>query len=628
MLEQPYKLLYGFPTCLLVLFWPIFCTAQTLSNTSFERFLNTYFWKVNFHSAHQFGLWTISANNQFQSVLIYLSERALRDENEFNLTLLRPINSYSKLRCEGFNYFLSDNRNLFRNRAVSSRASIALSIQPSSWSNFEAMGGFKNEKQLTQLNSGFLYALRAEVLGYQLSNLAISSRINFSQEFLEPRQNAEKGIVVFLNQQYTRGQLFLSGGLSEERRDYFSNVLSLKEPVTVIERRIERNLFTTDSLSYNTFPNLTTKAKIELRRRVIVRENSQQFSDLANAVYDNEIDQMHLLTNAGFSLSLGAFQAFTGILFQQQFETYRPINALAENPIAIAREQFRNNTFQVATLYFSSTWRQFNASHDTVHAFFVSAQMRGFRYDTPDPTNTDDRDEVSYALTLSDSLRLNRFSGLRLLATVAMTNNVFISRTRSANNAKNYILRLSPTTIWRIPKKLESINEFGVLANYTVYDFEIGSQTRSFSFRQFSFLDSTQFFLSDIITLKLLYEQRLYERAELYWNDFSERPLSRFNDRLFAFEIEVRLSSLISSFGLKVFARTQSNFQTRLRSAEVERSELLLPNLLYIGPTARIFYNPSKMVSIETSGWYQVERLGNQTVQVFPNFHLSVKTLF
>ncbi len=610
------------------LFLPTFCKAQTLSNTSFERFLNTYFWKSTYYSSHQFGIWTLTANNNFQSTLINLSERALRDENEFNFRLARPFYSHSKLQFEGANYFLSDSRNLFRNNAVSNRLSIGISSQPSAWSLLEANGGFKAERQLSQFNSGFIYALRGELFGYQFSNFELSSRVNFSQEFLEPRRNEDKIIFLSLNQKYSRAELLISGGISEERRDYFSNVLALQTQNTIIERRVEQNFYTIDSLSYRTFSNLTTRAKVELRRRVILRENSQQFSDLTNAVYDNEIEQLRLFSDAGFTFELPSLQIFSGILFQQQSESYRPINAFSENPIAVAREQFRNNTFQVATIYFSSIWRHFNAVGDTLHYLFISAQMRGFRYDTPDTTNTDDRDEVSYALTVSDSLRLNAYLGLRLVASVATTNNVFISRERSANNTKNYILRFSPTTVWRVPKKIESVNEFGVLANYTVYDFEIGSQTRSFSFRQFSFLDSTQFFLNENITLKFLYEQRLYERAELYWNDFSERPLSRFNDRLLSFEIEARQASIVSSFGIRIFARSQSNFQTRSKADEIEIMELPLPNLLYIGPTARISYRPSKVIEFETSGWYQLERLGNQTIQIFPNFHLSVKTRF
>ncbi|MFN3562399.1 MAG: hypothetical protein ACK4XY_06880 [Chloroherpetonaceae bacterium] len=552
----------------------------------------------------------------------------MRDENEFNFSLSRPFYAQSQLRFEGSNYFLSDSRNLFRNNAVSNRVVVGISSQPSAWSLLEANGGYKAERQINQFNSGFIYGLRGELFGYQFSNFEISSRVNFSQEFLEPRRNEDKGIFLSLNQKYSRATLFFSGGVSEERRDYFSNVLAAQVPTTIVERRIEQNFYTIDSLSYRTFSNLTTRAKVELRRRVITRENSQQFSDLTNAVYDNEIEQLRLFSDAGFTFELPSFQIFSGILFQQQSESYRPINAFSENPIAIAREQFRNNSFQVATIYFSSTWRHFNAVGDTLHYFFISAQLRGFRYDTPDTTNTDDRDEVSYALTVSDSLRLNAYFGLRLSASIATTNNVFISRERSANNTKNYILRFSPTTIWRVPKKIESVNEFGVLANYTVYDFEIGSQTRSFSFRQFSFLDSTQFFLTDFLTLKFLYEQRLYERAELYWNDFSERPLSRFNDRSLSFEIEARQASIVSSLGIRIFARSQSNFQTRPKADEIEIIEVPLPNLLYIGPTARISYRPSQSIALETSGWYQLERIGNQTIQVFPNFYLSVKTLF
>jgi hypothetical protein len=128
--------------------------------------------------------------------------------------------------------------------------------------------------------------------------------------------------------------------------------------------------------------------------------------------------------------------------------------------------------------------------------------------------------------------------------------------------------------------------------------------------------------------LKFLYEQRLYERAELYWNDFSERPLSRFNDRSLLLEIEARYSSLLSSFGIRIFARSQSNFQTRPKVDEIELIELPLPNLLYIGPTASMSYRPSQTVEISASGWYQVERQGNQTTQILPNLRLSVKILF
>ncbi|MDW8436414.1 MAG: hypothetical protein RMM16_00075 [Chloroherpetonaceae bacterium] len=608
--------------------FPVFCEAQTFSSTSFERFLNTFFWKNDLRASHRFGLWTVSASHRFQSTLIDLSQRALRDEGETTALLSREVGSTLQLRFEASNYFLSDSRALFRNNAVSNRATFGFLTQPSSRLSLEAKGGFKAERQLAQFNSGFVYDLRGELFGYRFSNFEISSRLNASQEFLTPRRNEDKGAFIALAQRYGRAMLLLSGGISEERRDYFSNVLASIQPIVVIERRIERALYTIDSLSYQTLPNLTTRAKIELRRRSIVRENSQQFSDPTNLLYDNAIEQLRLLTDAALTFETRAFQTTAGVSFQQQSENYRPINALAENPTAISRERFRNNAFQVATLCLSSTWKRINAEGDATHQLAFSAQMRGFRYDTPDTNNADDRDEVSYIVALSDSLRLNRYLGLKLSLSFANAHNVFISRERSANNAQNYVLRFSPSTIWRVPNNIESFNEFGVLANYTVYDFEIGSQTRSFSFRQFFFLDSTQFFLNETLALKLLYEQRLYERAELYWRDFSERPLSRFNDRSLSFELRLSDSSLQASFGIRVFARSQSNFQTRLKGDEAELIETPLPSLLYIGPTARLFCRLSQSVELEASGWHQAERVGGRTVQVFPNVYLLVKAAF
>lgn len=612
----------------MALLFSVLCKAQTLSTTSFERFLNTYFWKHDAYAAHRVGRWTLSASHDFQSTLIALSQRAARDENRFDIGVARAIGENAQIRFEASNYFLSDSRALFRNNAVSNLAAMGVSAQPKRWLSLAAKGGFKAERQLDQFNSGFVYDLRGELLGYQISNVEFFSRLNLAQEFLEPRRNEDKGIFLALHQRYARASLLLSGGASEERRDYFSNVLAAAQPASVIERRIERNFYALDSLSYQTFSNLTARAKIELRRRAIVRENSQQFSDPTNLLYDNELEQLRLSTDASLAFEKGAFEIVAGISFQQQSETYRPINALAENPTALSRERFRNNAFQVATLYASSAWRAIDANFDTTRQLAISAQMRGFRYDTPDTNNTDDRDEVSYAIALSDSLRLNRYFGLKIALSFANAHNVFISRERSANNAQNYVLRLSSATVWRVPNKLESANEFGVLANYTVYDFEIGSQTRSFSFRQFFFLDSTRIFLSDGLTLKLLYEQRLYERAELYWREFSERPLSRFNDRSLWLELRSRAGALETSVGVRIFARAQSNFQTRFNADALELIETRLPNVLYVGPTARLFYRPSASVALETSGWYQIERLGNRTMQVFPNLYLAARTEF
>jgi hypothetical protein len=247
----------------------------------------------------------------------------------------------------------------------------------------------------------------------------------------------------------------------------------------------------------------------------------------------------------------------------------------------------------------------------------VQAQVRGFRYDTPAADNTDDRDEVSYIISLSDSVRVNSYLGVSLAASAVLTRNVFIFRQQSGNNTRNQILRLTPSAVWQIPDALRSYNEFGVLANYTIYDFETPLLARSFSFRQFSFLDSTQIFLSKKFLLKFLYDQRIYERGELFWDDFAERPLNAFNDRLMLCELWFEHERIVASLGVKAFLRQQFGFIGTERRLQQE--------ILYIGPTARVVFRPNPETELEASGWYQLERFGGETVRAIPNLTLAVR---
>ncbi|KER11150.1 MAG: hypothetical protein HY22_00030 [[Candidatus Thermochlorobacteriaceae] bacterium GBChlB] len=605
---------------------PSFSVGHGALDASFERFLNTFFWRVRLLHEQSFSGWQTSATERFQSNLADFGDaaggRVVRDENQLQIGLRRIITDRLTLRADAVNFVLSDSRALFRNDALANSFLAGATFQPLDALFLSGQVGAKAETQIGQYSAGVIYGGAARLDSAVTSGFSLASFLNFSEELLSPRRNRTLNAQLSLRQRYgDQGVIFLSGGYDDSRRDFFSNVFTSSipssTPSATIERRTERALYTLDSLAFQLFRNLRASGRVEFRYRVVARENSQQFIDVTRNLYDNEIAQQRLFTQAALSLETLPVSFGVSVSYQQQSETYRPINASATSAEANRLERFRDNTLEVAVVSASAAWQLFDNHGAPLNRLSVQGQIRGFRYDTPAPDNTDDRDEVSYVVSVSDSFRVNAYLGLTLSGSALLTRNVFIFRQQSGNNTRNQILRLSPSAIWYVPNTVRSYNEFGVLANYTIYDFETPFSARSFSFRQFSFLDSTEIFLSKNFFLKFLYDQRVYERGELFWDDFAERPLNAFNDRLMQAELWAHYDTWTASFGARAFLRQQFGFIGAERRLQQE--------ILYVGPTARTLFRLNPNTELEASGWYQLERAGGATLRVIPNLTLAVR---
>jgi hypothetical protein len=598
-------------------------SRQTFSDTSFEQFLNTLFWKQSFFHAQTFGKWQLTATERFQSTLTTFGDRVLRDENQFRLNLSREIFPRSRAALQVSSYLLTDSRGVIGNSSSSTMALMGFVSDPMPVLNLQAFAGGKGERQLGEYTQGAAYQLGGRLMEWRVSNLRLSSELTVQDEFLTPRRNQTRVAGVTLQQLFSPlSSLTLSGGYTEERRDFFSSaVLTNRTLLTeslsnAVETRLERTLFTTDSLTFPLFKQINLIGKVEARERRVTRDNPRAFAAPGGQSYDNEVSVRQIGGELRGTLTTKPVLFSAGMFYQQQEELYRPINEFADVRAFTDQERLRNNNAALAQVAANLTWRHFTKKEALTHWVRATAFVRGFRYDTPDTLNIDDRDEVSVVLTLTDSLSLTENFSLLTNFSSTVAQNVFLNRDRSASNNTNRILRFAPTALWKT-ERFRSVNEFAVLANYTIFDFEAGIQTRSFSFRQFSFLDSTQISISPTLGVKFLYEQRLYQRAELFWTDFAERPQNSFNDRSLVVSLEVRTKNLVASAGLRAFVRNQKNF-TRLGETEA-------PQILYIGPVTELRYTPNAVVEILSGGWYQVERIGGKTARGIPNMTLAVK---
>ena len=170
-------------------------------------------------------------------------------------------------------------------------------------------------------------------------------------------------------------------------------------------------------------------------------------------------------------------------------------------------------------------------------------------------------------------------------------------------------------------KRFLTNNTFEVLANYTVYDFEDQSASiRSFSYRQFSWVDSTIVPVNRVISLDFFVYLRLYERGQLRWDEFTERNESAFVDETYAVQVRYApVPSITFAAGVRYFSQTRYSYENG--------SKTFASRLKSFGPTCLIHWQVNSYGLVGFSGWFEERRQSEGTSRSIPNMNLNVQLL-
>jgi hypothetical protein len=247
----------------------------------------------------------------------------------------------------------------------------------------------------------------------------------------------------------------------------------------------------------------------------------------------------------------------------------------------------------------------------------AAAWVSILRYDTPSDLNVEDRDELLITTSIATTHRISRYTELALGLDGTLSHLVYLLSERSANNAINRVLRLTPRVTWRPLALLMTYNAFEVLANYTVYDFENElARIRSYSYRQFGWLDSTTVALTDRIGLDFFVYLKLYERGQLKWSEFTERTESSFTDRTYAAQVRFTPDPRVMfAVGLRYFSQMRYVYGTAGKSLESYLSS--------IGPTCVVQYEFGTQSAAGFRGWYERRKQPDGTSRTLGSMTLS-----
>jgi hypothetical protein len=607
-----------------------------ISLTGFDRTLSTYLWTNTTLFASRIGKDSLRVEESFRSTLTKFDMQNIRDENNLKLFASRQVNSVLSAVVQASSFLLSDSRDLLTNQALTGSLLAGVSYSPLPELELVPLIGGRYDRQLSEADKGLSYAVTARLNHIDWPTFDVQAFGTAAADFINPRLNESRSASVSLLKTFPNTST-IGVALSYEnlRRDfYFTADKDVQQFFGVsnnIEQRTENKFSILTTLNYQTQSGFSGGVQLSLREKAVAARTAYkpplqaQSSDVL--IYDTDVSEQELAAsfNAAYrKATAGTSVSFSYLGRDEEHSLANPASYRSDQAVQQAELESRKSNITTIAVLSDSSYLNFFSGSTLCNRVLLAGSIHHLSYDTPDTTNTDDHDELTFLVTLSDEHYFTEHFSAKLSAFAILTHTVYIFADQSGNNAWNRVIRLQPSTRFSVPDWLDNYAQIEVLANFTAYDYDTGSGTRSFSFRQFALLDSSKIFLSSVLTLNIVYEQRLYEQAELNWQAFSERPLSFYNERTMQAEFSVKVRNFIGSFGVRTFLQRRFVYGEGSQAGE----KILDAEVYYYGPVCRLRLDVMHQTAVEAAGWYEFQKTSGQLTREIPNLNLTVKLNF
>jgi hypothetical protein len=602
-------------------------TVQRINSASivFERNLNTYTWlgRVAVDTlveAIRIGLLEQYASNVIlpEGTPSQTNPKLQSSQQSLSLTLRGPSGGGFAPLGQWSSFAYSDNKGIGLNNASTSLILGGFEYAPLPWLSVTPLAGYQWDGQAGIYDRGPTYVVGALIPGLIIDGYRVAGIGQYREEKLSPRTleaNFLRAGVQKNFSSYTEDSLEV--GFARNRREFYS-------PGDFdIESRVEQVLSFSNNLRYDLDPSLSSIIFVSVNDRVFFKDLRPWKSlSLPQTQFNTRIDEFRidayaLLAYRSPDGSIGGWLRLGRSERTESHEADRPSSSspLIELQYATRNneEQLKNNTSVQTTL--SGGGALSLSPSDTI---LVSGTAGMLRYDTPSVDNVEDRDELLIALGVTTRHRVSSVLDLAFTVEGTLGHTVYLLKERSRNNSVNRILRFSPRTVYHPVSQITSVNAFEVLANYTVYDFEAQlASIKSYSYRQFVWLDSTAFDVTHSLGFDLFTYWKVYERGQLIWNAFLERPENIVNEQTHSFQVRVRPSDqAVFALGLRYFGQARYAYEEGERKLDTFLSS--------VGPTCMISWEPGMHSRIQFQGWYEYRRLPDGSLRSLPSMTMNI----
>lgn len=585
--------------------------------TNFDNSQNAarYISRLNYYTTYK--KWNFFTKNYFSSSVTKLNENLYRDFDNVKAGVGYNITDNMNLSANYNGQFYSDDRS-FQLKGSSSNTGYLSGVYDGLYKGSQVYSvinaGYKAESQFEELDKGPSVSGEFSIYNLSVSDFLVDGQLKLGYESLDPRKKS----LVYSNLYFERSfdnnlaRNEFDGVFSRIRKDfYFPADLNTTQQFGVqnnIEKRIESIFKAFDRFDYTVSQHTSFVVTLNPYYRRITKDNTYipVAPTLQPTIYDTDLQEFSISGDAAVNLQYEKIDYQLKAYYRERDEKHFLLNPerISANFRSIIedKEATKNNHSSIFKLS-SNLFYNINL----MNRVELSGSASVFKYDTQSETNYDDRDEVGFLVYLGH--RFNNLKNLVLTTSVDLNlyHTVYIFSQKSSNNNWNRVIRFTSKSFFTPSEAFRNVGTFSVLANYTVYDFEdIVSTVKSYSFRQLNLKDSMIVNFSRHFGADIYGELKLYERGELNWREFSQRPVNYYEDKIINSELNYFFNKFITiSAGYKYFEQRRFNYLAgeRVFDTFVRTS----------GPFAalRIYWKQNSMV--EVVGSYDYYKYGDLT---------------
>jgi hypothetical protein len=407
------------------------------------------------------------------------------------------------------------------------------------------------------------------------------------------------------------------------RREFYTTADPDVQRVYAVANNIFRREASTfeisDQLEYRPGDEMQFMFRGGLLNRAIDRGvHFKVFTGIANPLLDTRIQELQLYGEAGAKYQPAYWLGVDVNLTYSEREERHTVTEQDGVPLTVLQRQERSEARLENIAERTSIVSQIRALLSDRDQLNFAGSASILRYNTPDTTNTDERDELLVTLGFQEMHQWSSSLILTLAGDVSLSHLVYLKSAQSANNNWNRVIRFSPSVTFVPSGRFRTVNQAEVLGNYTVYDFEDQSEvTKSFSFRQASWIDSSLVHLTDLLDVSFVGEFRVYERGILRWADFKERPQDYFVERSLWPRIMYAVGrDLRFGVGFRYFGQDKYSYQAGAKKLE--------RRLATSGPTVALVWEGKGFQRVQVEGWSETQRQDGQVTRTVPNISMKL----
>lgn len=370
-------------------------------------------------------------------------------------------------------------------------------------------------------------------------------------------------------------------------------------------------------IDYYLIKDLQFKSSIEYfsqsKRRVY--DKSSEFVNAS--LYGRKSESVKFSTSNVLLLLLDKLKSSFSLDYEsteEHFDAFKNSENFDNSQLASVKNTQKMNDYSASKLQISTANTLLLGRRDSLSVNLLASI---YRYDTPHKDNKDEHDESFSSLYVQYAHRFTRRFNYRVLLDVKHQHYVYLNAEKSAgsNAVKTIRLRFGPeykNDVIFLNPTLE------VLANYHIYDFaKTSGSVSTYSFRQISYQDSIVAKLNEKFLISLNSSIRYSERGILYWDSFSELPISGNFEIMFKCMIYRHFRRIYFGLGSNYYKLKQDNLQMH-RNTHLSK---------IISPEAVIGIKFSNENVVRLVGKYDFQDIGGATREV-ANLNLQANVYF